>query len=232
MGFFGKIWEGVKTVAKGAAATAGLAVLSPVWVPMLAIDKISEAMKKKSKEVATEVSKTETLTEFSSVRQVENLADVLYQYYDGYQNAAVELETQCQRIVDEYFNALAKQLETREDIAESIGMDRLKRRQRELSHKIRGSITDPIATKLSLDSAECRTILEMSNGLAKRRRMNDYANHVLHDATYNLAEKTREVLENQCDETATFLKEHIKKGEQEAERQKKLLEQWEKDMEN
>lgn len=224
MGLWSSLCNVAKSVAKGIGTAAAFTVGVPLAVGVWAAEKAGL--------ISTEVSETEALTDSSSARQVENVSDILYKYRDMYENTAEEFENQCQRLVNEYFDSLVKELQQREVIVESAGMDRLKRRQRELSRNIQGSLTEPIGMRLSLDNADCRTILEMSNGSEKRRQMDIYANRVLRDAKKNLEKTTCETIQNQWDETAIFLKEYMKNREQEAERQKKLLEQWEKDMES
>ena len=234
MGFFSSLWEGIKTAA---AITIGAPIAIGAWaadkVGIIDLDgKNSNEVRQNVDKISNNIGRSEALTETSTTQQVENLSNLVRQYYREYRPQAESIEVGCRKRVDDLIDSLIDHLRKNEELTESFGLDSIQRSQRNLGRKINGAITGRLEMDLSLDNYECREILKMSPGPAKDRRMKEYANQVISEAKEDLAKTVSRILYDQIDDISDFLERQLDKQERETKNAQKEFDSWAKDMEN
>lgn len=76
----------------------------------------------------------------------------------------------------------------------------MERGNREIVDGINGSIRKDILSKVNLDNAECKTILEMESGAKKKKAMREFQAEALNEAVDKLIERLKKSLYKNCDD--------------------------------
>ena len=190
-----------------------------------------EELASKSNSISERIGNAEPLTATSSAQQVEDISLLVRQYQNEYAPYGRDIERHYQNELEKYFDNLIEQLKQDEEIANSFGIEHIRRRQRELIRRIKGSITDQIAIHLSTDDRECTRILSMSKGYNRTNRMKEYVQRVIHNAKEDLIEVVSDSLHNQTDDIIEFLQERLDTQEREVNNVTRSFDQWMNDME-
>lgn len=236
MGFWGSLWNGVKTVGKYAAgAAAGLAAFAAA-PPTAIVAGVAAAGAYAVKKLSEDVGSAAALTATSTIQQVEDITEKVRVYRDKYSKEGEALEDYYQKELDKYFENLIEMLKQDERVAEridkSFGIQNIQKQQQEMSKKIKGTITNAIALNLSIDNYECRQILGLDAGPEKTKQMENFANRVIAESREGLANKVGRILYNQTDEIMECLQEQLDKKERDTDKATKEFEHWAQDMEN
>ena len=232
MGFFRKLWNGVKEVATTAAAIVAAPILIPAGVAVIKAIDAAEYVGKKLFGTSEEIGKSGALNETSSARQVEDISNLLYQYHKQYRPAGEKVEDACKKYVRDCFDELIKKLRKDEKLADSFGLEQIQHKKNRLCGDIDGAITDAIRKNLSLDNSQCVAILKLPAGSDKQRKMENFAQKVIDDAKDDLAHTVSRTMNQVTDDISNFLQDYIDNQERAAERETRNFEQWKRDMEN
>lgn len=81
----------------------------------------------------------------------------------------------------------------------NINIDRLERKLSQIEKTIKGSMKKRLSKKVSIDDAECLSILKMPKGSAKEKAMNKFANNVFQKALVELSESIKDIVTDQCE---------------------------------
>lgn len=232
MGFFSSLWEGAKVLAAGAAAV----VTAPIWAPVIAVDEVGKKIwgnkKQEVQQISQEISKTEALSETSSVAQVEDISKTVRKYYNEYESIGEAKEETARKNIEIFFNGLENLLQKERQLAEDYGMSQLRRKKDRLCRDIEGTITDAIMLNLSLDNSECRQILSMQAGNEKSRKMKEFAERTIETANKNLEQKVRKSMNEVQDDILRFMQNKINEQEEKALYEQEKFDDWVRDMEN
>lgn len=230
MGFFSSLWSGIKKVAKAAAVV----VTAPIWVPVAIVDGIlnSDNDKKKSDETSQAISRTSSIDDAHSARQIQDIASLVRQYLNTYESDAESTEKKCKDYVKKCFDGLAEELKQNEKIAKSFGIESIQRKKNRLCDSIDGVIVDRIRSNLSIDNSECRAILKLNAGAEKERRMKAFVERTISEAKKDLADKISRTMKQVTDDISEFLEDNLESQESNALRMKEKFDRWEVDMQN
>ena len=203
---------------------AAMVVSAPIAVGVWAADKVGLI------DLPKEVGKSESLDDTSTAQQVESVVTIAEESIEPYIREGKNLERDYKRYINDYFDELLSGLKEDSAIADSFGLKRLKRIQRELIEDIDGALTEPVIARMSLDNDDYREILKLPRGGEKKKRIDQYARRVLMGAKENLSDTVQEVLYRQADEIDVFLRKYVDSQEQETKRLQDMFAKWEEDM--
>lgn len=238
MGFFGKLWQGVKDVAATAVAVVAAPVVLPVAGLMYAADKVHDAFSgdkqtvQETKQISKEIGQTVSLSEATTVQQVEDISKTIRKYYKLHETKAETAESALKNGVNEFFSDLISRLKERDDLAESFGIEQIQKKKRNLCNDIDGTIVYELATRLSIDDSECRKILDMKPGNEKDRTINKFAERVIGDAKTKLANKISRAMNEVTNDITIFLQDTVDDQERKAKRKQNEFDSWTRDIEN
>ncbi|MBO6178293.1 MAG: hypothetical protein J6O04_03895 [Selenomonadaceae bacterium] len=219
MGFFGDLWD----IAKSAAA---IAVGAPIALGAWAADKAGII------DLSGDVGKTEAIDENSSAQEINDSAELLEKMRSVYRRDGENIEESIQERISIFFDDWIDHLEDDDDFAAYYDISALRREQRRLVRDIRGSLTRPVSIRISMDDSECMSILSMSPGSQKEKKMDRFCKEVIRDAREDLESKIEDVLYRQTDEITNIMREYVERKASAADRKKKEFEKMEKDMES
>lgn len=232
MGFFSSLWEGAKILAAGAAAV----VTAPLWGPVIAVDEVGKKIwgnkNQEVQQISQAVSKTEALTETSSVAQVENISNTVRDFYRKYAPIGEAKEKAAQKNIEKFFDGIKNLLQKEPQYVEGYGMSKLNSKKDRLCRDIEGTITDAIRTKLSLDDSECKKILSMPAGDEKSLRMKQFAERTIKNANKDLENEIRRAMQEVKDDIARFLQNKMDEKEEKAQRDQQEFDNWIRQKEN
>ena len=119
-------------------------------------------------------------------------------FSEGYLQQADTIEKASIGAVEDYYDALLELLSQSPNIAANqAGLKRLKASRTQIKNKIKGSVKDPLAKRMSLDDEECLRILKMDPGPEKKTAMNIFSQKIINSALQNTANKVRKTLNEQ-----------------------------------
>ena len=232
MGFFSSLWEGAKVLAAGAAAV----VTAPLWGPVIAVDEVGKRIwgnnKQEVQQISQAVSKTEALTETSTVAQVEDISKTVREFYKKYAPVGEAKEEAAQKNIEKFFDGIKNLLQKERQLANDYGMSKLNSKKDRLCRDIEGTITDAIRTKLSLDDSECKKILSMQAGDEKSRKMKEFAERTIQNANKDLENKIRTAMREVKDDITRFLQNKMDEQEEKAQRDQQEFDNWIRQIEN
>lgn len=186
------------------------------------IDKVEETVDK-MRDIASDLldiitgetsSESSYVMEESDVITTERLNNILKGFSEEYMKNAVTIEEACIEAVQKYYEHLMPIIEQSESVGYSkASINRLKKNQSNMCVMIGNSIRQPLSKRLSLDDAECLEILKMEAGRKKKNEMRTFTKKVIGEATNNLADTVREVLDMQLNDLGEGLWEVAEKRE-------------------
>lgn len=234
MGFFGSLWNGVKTAA---AAVVSVPILTPFLIAdkLGIIDLDGKKDAKTTQEIAQarqEISKTTSLSEATTVQQVEDISKSLNNYRKIYERNAENVETALRDEINNCFSNLMNRLKTRASISKRIAFEELQRKQQRLLGDIDGTIVEELKKRLSIDDYECRRILDIKNSDEKDRTMKKFSERVIHEVRETLANKFSRTMRQISDDISNVLQNTVDDQERETQRKQKEFDNWVRDMEN
>lgn len=202
-GLIGGLLDGAGKILGG--PIGGLVALGASKLAKYAWNKLS-----KSNE---DIGNAEKLDDNSNITTIEKLNEILYSYEDNYKKLAQTIENETIDIVNKYFLELVNKLKVNKEIENNIGLSNIIQKQQSVTCMIENAITNVIAKKISLDSNECREILELPPGDSKKYKMNNYCDKVLREAHENLVDNITQALNEQNALINSFLEGFINEKE-------------------
>ena len=144
--------------------------------------------------------------ESSNIHSTERLSNILVSFSEDYREYAEEVEDDCVKAVEEYYDQLIEIIENAPSSSNSeANLRELKKGKRKISRTIKGGITVPLSKRMSLDDSECLRILEMSSGSEKKKAMKKFAKKVMKEALKNLSKNVRTALNEQGEDIEEYL---------------------------
>lgn len=142
----------------------------------------------------------------ANVQSTERLSEILVSFSEGYLQQADTIEKASIGAVEDYYDALLELLSQSPNIAANqAGLKRLKASRTQIKNKIKGSVKDPLAKRMSLDDEECLRILKMDPGPEKKTAMNIFSQKIINSALQNTANKVRKTLNEQLENVDDYL---------------------------
>ena len=232
MGFFGRLWNGIKEAAKTAVAVAVAPVVLVGYGVKKAYDKV--------KEVFSDPPKIENIPEPpplppeppTTTDDVSYIQKILHEYWEIYKPEGEAKEQACKDYVNACFDGIIKKLRENDELAKSFGIDQLTRKKDRLCRDIDGVIVEAIRKHLSLDDYECRSILEMDSGSEKGRRMREFVLKTIIDARSELSDIVSQKMNQINDDLTNFLNDKVETEERTLNSKANKFKQWEHDMKN
>lgn len=162
----------------------------------------------------------------ANIGTTDRLNDILVSFSEGYLQQAVQVENECIRLVGEFYDSFIGMLGSAPDLPRhAANLKALEKGKEKIRQDITGGIQKPVAKRMSLDDAECLSILRMDAGDAKRNAMAHFAAKVIEGALANLADKVRKAMEWQLGGIQDYLSDLSEEQETAA---RNLKEQFEK----
>ena len=160
----------------------------------------------------------------ASVQQVERVNNIFVDFYKDMEERAEEIEENCIKSVETYFEQLVVVLEENgKGILKKQNFAKLSSTKRKIRSEISGAIRDDIATKVSMDNAECKEILRIKDADVRAKRMEEYCQKVIEKAIDKLSRSVEKTLRKQNNEIIEFLEEYLEKRELELEKKVEQL---------
>lgn len=147
--------------------------------------------------------------ENSNLESIDQMNEVLYAYCNEYKKLAEIIENECLNMINQHFDYLILTIQKKHNVYQIININSLRRMQRIISIQINGTITNIVASKLSLDNKQCREILALSPSNNKTSKMKNYCFDILKEANECLANKVEQALYEQSKEIIYFLNDYI-----------------------
>lgn len=142
----------------------------------------------------------------ANIYTTDRLNEILVSFSEGYFQRATEIEKNCIRLVEDYYDKLIEIIENAPSSARSAANLRaLKSGKGRIAKTIAGGIKEPLAKRLSLDDSECLGILKMDSGEEKKRAMTSFTNKVIKEALNNLSKNVRTALNEQSEDIQDYL---------------------------
>lgn len=137
----------------------------------------------------------------ANIHTTDRLNDILISFSEGYFQQATTIEEQCVGIVEKFYDDLIDIIDNTPELsANKANLKALKSSKAKIKQSIEGGIKEPLAKRMSLDDAECLTILKMDSGEDKRSAMTNFTKKVIREALTNLSSKVRQSMNAQlCD---------------------------------
>lgn len=157
-------------------------------------------------ETTKEISKTDSVSTNESVENVNKIITAFTNYKEQIKVAADKIEKSVIKEVDSYVEELKLLLDESKKLTKKYGINvkRIERQINKISSNISSYIDIQISKKVSLDNAECKTILSMPAGNRKEEQIDKF-----------LKETMAEILDKYCMEIHKMLSEIFEDTEDE-----------------
>lgn len=144
----------------------------------------------------------------ATIYTTERLNEILVSFSEGYFQQATQIENTCVKLVKDYYDTLIDIIENAPGgVHSSANLRALRAAKSRISKTIMGGVKEPLAKRMSLDDAECLSILKMDAGLEKKQAMTRFTNKVIREALDNLARSVRISLEDCTEDIQDYLSE-------------------------
>lgn len=152
----------------------------------------------------------------ANIYTTERLNTILVSFTSGYFKFATQVEKNCIRLVEDYYDKLIDIIENvPSDVHSKANLRALKSDKRRIAKTITGGIKDPLAKRMSLDDTECLKILKMDSGRKKGQAMSDFTNKVIKESLDNLSKSVRISLNDQTEDIKDYLNGIVEEQERE-----------------
>lgn len=192
MGFWGSLWNGVKSVAK----------------------KVWNTLTGSSEHTAREVGDSDRYDrELATARETARINEALSDFKNSAGEQAVTLEDRLSDTCEEVFEDLMDHVEKLNDkdfcgSTLNIPTRKIRSDNRRILRGIRGSLKKEIMPKVSIDNSNCLEILKMDKGENKRKKMLDFINQIL----ITSINKLKRDLNHDVKDGIEYTKEQIEAG--------------------
>lgn len=144
----------------------------------------------------------------ANIYTTERLNEILVSFSEGYFQQVIQIENTCVKLVKDYYDTLIDIIENAPgSVHSSANLRALKAAKSRISKTIMGRVKEPLAKRMSLDDAECLSILKMDAGLEKKQAMTRFTNKVIKEALDNLARSVRISLYDCAEDIQDYLSE-------------------------
>lgn len=144
----------------------------------------------------------------ANIYTTERLNETLISFSEGYSKMATQMENACIEKVEAYYDELIDVIENVPgSVHSSANLRALKVAKSRISKTITGRITRPLAMRMSLDDAECLSILKIDAGSEKGLVMSRFVDKVIGEALDNLARSVRISLYDCAEDIQDYLSE-------------------------
>ena len=145
--------------------------------------------------------------ENATVQSIEKLNEILCSFSKGYYEKATNLENDCIRKTESFYDDLISIIESEEKLSyNKANLNLLKRERTKVKQTISGAIKNPLAKRMSLDDTECLKILKMDAGSEKTKAMSSFSKKIINEALDNLAKQVRISMNEQIADVVIYLK--------------------------
>ena len=145
--------------------------------------------------------------ENATVQSIEKLNEILCSFSKGYYEKATNLENDCIRKTESFYDDLISIIESEEKLSyNKANLNLLKRERTKVKQTISGAIKNPLAKRMSLDDTECLKILKMDAGSEKTKAMSSFSKKIINEALDNLAKQVRISMNEQIADVEIYLK--------------------------
>lgn len=152
----------------------------------------------------------------ANIYTTDRLNEILVSFSAGYYEQATRIENSCISIVEHYYDALIKLLESAPAIScNKANLNSLKKGKSRIRQSISGGIKEPLAKKMSLDDSECLKILKMDQGDKKMKAMSSFSQKVINEALNNLSSKVKKSMNEQLEDIEDYLNNLTEEQEKE-----------------
>ena len=185
-----------------------------------------------NKATAKVIGETYALTENSSPEQVDNIVSLLRERVEVYQENGKKMETAAKEDINKFFKELTEDFNENAEVAKQINFEQIEDNHKKLLQDIEGAYSAVYEKKLSIDDAECRSILAMDRGKAKETAMLKFTEGLKKKAIENFAETFGNVISQQENDICKALDNYFNAKANDFAEQTKTFQDWERDMKN
>ena len=152
--------------------------------------------------------------ENSEIALIAKMQDALAEFKDDTQSRSSEFENEViaesRKALDEFINELRKYNKIRYgNRCLDININNIERENRKTEDKIHGFIIKRVSKQISFDNEECKEILKMDAGNAKKDALDAFYKKVLKEAVRELSDELQDIMEKQTDNVCERIQHRI-----------------------
>jgi len=176
------------------------------------VNDIADIGKRGSSEVASHERYTQST---ATVASTVSIQEALTKFQIDTESRSTKLETSIISESRENLDAFIKEIQKYNDTVRygktklNINIRYIERENRKTEDIIHGFIVKRVKEKVSLGDEECKEILAMDAGNAKKERMEEFYKKVLKTAIKDLSEELKKIMEEQTERVCTTIQQRI-----------------------
>ena len=223
MGFFSSLWDVVVTVVE------------VITSPFKTVEVIAEVFYKHNKEdsiTAKKIGETDSLTDNSSPAQIKEIANLLRERVEVYQNIGKNLEDTAKSDINDFFEKLTDDFKKNAEVSEQINFKQIKENHKKLLKDIEGAYSSIYKKSLSIDNTDCRKILTMYKSFLKEQSALKFVRNLTEKTFDDFKEKFDSIINRQEKDISDALIKFYNMKIAEFDELTKTFQDWERDMTN
>lgn len=128
--------------------------------------------------------KTDSINDNSSLENVDAIVQIFTDFKEKIREKAIVIEDAVGEEVEFYMEELQDMLQEKTEIAGKYGIQlkRMERQIEKIASRVKGSIDNEVAKKVSLDNVDCKAVVKMIPGTKKEEAMKTFLNQTVKHA--------------------------------------------------